>query len=291
MRIISGVTGKTKLLGVIGNPLSHSISPQLHNTLSKHMNIDAVYVPFEVKKENLSDAIKGLRALNVAGFNVTIPYKNDVMEYIDEFSREAELIGAVNTVKNENGKLYGYNTDVSGFVRSFKEESGIDLKGKKAVLLGAGGASRAIAVGLAFEGVSRISIINRTISKAEQIANIINNNTLTVAECFCTNDLKVPEVLREGDIIINTTSLGMFPDIEGTPVNFPFEFTKGQVLYDVIYNPAKTRFLMEGEKQGLKTVNGLGMLIYQGIQAYEIWMDVKVPERLIKNLYRAFSEL
>ncbi|NSW90968.1 MAG: shikimate dehydrogenase [Firmicutes bacterium] len=291
MEIVNNISGKTKLLGVIGNPLSHSISPQLHNTLSRYFGIDAIYVPFHVEKGKLEDAIKGLSAINVLGFNITIPYKNDVVKYIDEISKEAALIGAVNTVKNINGKLYGYNTDASGFIRSFKEESGMDLKGKRAVLLGAGGAARAIAVGLAFEGVSGISIINRTTAKAAEIAEIINNNISPIAEFYGTIDSEAQEVLKHGDAIINTTSLGMYPDVDKTPIAFPFEFSSNQVLYDVIYNPGKTKFLEEGEKQGRKIINGLGMLIYQGIQAYEIWMDVKVPDEVIKGLFKAFSIL
>jgi shikimate 5-dehydrogenase len=153
-----------------------TFSPQLHNTLSRYLGVDATYVPFHVGKGQLEYSIKGLLAVNVLGFNITIPYKKDVINYIDDISREAALIGAVNTVKNINGRLYGYNTDAAGFIRSFKEETGMGLNGKKVVLLGAGGAARAIAVGLAFEEVSEISIINRTISKAAEIAGIINNN-------------------------------------------------------------------------------------------------------------------
>jgi shikimate dehydrogenase len=291
MEIVNSITGKTKLLGVIGDPLGHSISPQLHNTLSRYLGVDATYVPFHVGKGQLEYSIKGLLAVNVLGFNITIPYKKDVINYIDDISREAALIGAVNTVKNINGRLYGYNTDAAGFIRSFKEETGMGLNGKKVVLLGAGGAARAIAVGLAFEEVSEISIINRTISKAAEIAGIINNNISMIAKYYSTMSLEASDILKQGDIIINTTSLGMYPHIDKTPISFPFEFTDNQILYDVIYNPMRTRFLQEGEKQGLKIVNGLGMLIYQGIQAYEIWMDVKVTDEVIKKLFNALSHL
>lgn len=289
MEVVSSVTGKTKLLGVIGNPLEHSISPQLHNTLSRYLGIDAVYVPFYVQNGQLKDTVKGLLAVNVFGFNITIPYKSDIICCIDKLSKEAALIGAVNTVKNINGKLYGYNTDASGFIRSFKEEMDMELKGKKVVIFGAGGAARAIAVGLAFEGVSQISIINRTILKASEIAEIINNNISPIAKYYGTIDSMATNVLKQGDIIINTTSLGMYPDIDKTPIKFPFKFSDNQVLYDIIYNPKKTRFIEEGERQGLKTVNGLGMLIYQGIQAYEIWMNIKVSDEIIKKLFNVFN--
>ena len=289
MEFACEITGKTKLVGVIGNPLSHSISPQLHNTISKNLGIDAVYIPFLVEKGKLKEAIDGLKAINVLGFNITIPYKNDALKYIDDVSREASLIGAINTVKNINGKLYGYNTDVQGFIRSFKEESKMDLDGKTIMILGAGGAARAIAVGLAFERVSRICIINRTIKKAEDIAKLINENISSIVEYYETGDNVCKEILKLGDIIINTTPLGMFPDIHETPIRFPYAFSSNQVLYDVIYNPAKTIFLKEGEKQGAKVINGLGMLIYQGIEAYEIWFGTKVPNDIIKGLFEAFS--
>lgn len=289
MEIINLITGKTKLLGVIGNPLSHSISPQLHNTVSKCLGIDAIYVPFLVEKGGLEAAVRGLRAINVQGFNITIPFKNEVIRYIDEVSREAALVGAVNTVKNINGKLYGYNTDVPGFIRSFKEESGMDLRGKRVALLGAGGAARAIAIGLAFEGVSRIFIINRTYEKAAEIAEIINSNLLPIAEYHSTTSVKAEKIIKEADIIINATSIGMYPDMDKTPLDLPFKFLPRQVLYDVIYNPGRTKFLEEGEKQGIKVVNGLGMLIYQGIEAYEIWMGVKVLDEITRDLFKAFS--
>ncbi|NLC69398.1 MAG: shikimate dehydrogenase [Clostridiaceae bacterium] len=292
MEIVNLITGKTKLLGVIGNPLSHSISPQLHNTVSRGLGIDAVYVPFLVEKGDLGAAVRGLKAINIVGFNITIPYKNEVVRYIDEVSREAALVGAVNTVKNVNGKLYGYNTDIPGFIRSFKEESGMDdLRGKRVALLGAGGAARAIAVGLAFEGISRLYIINRTRGKAADIAELINGNISPVAEYHGTSDTKIEEVLTKSDIIINATSVGMYPDVNKTPLDFPFSFLPRQVLYDVIYNPGKTRFLEEGEKQGIKVVNGLGMLIYQGIMAYEIWMGIKVPDEITRRLFEFFPGL
>ncbi|HOJ09122.1 MAG TPA: shikimate dehydrogenase [Clostridiales bacterium] len=290
MNIVHSVTGKTKLLGVIGNPLSHSISPQLHNTLSCCLRIDAVYVPFRVGEGYLEYAVKGLKALDVLGFNVTIPYKNDVINYIDSVSREASLIGAVNTVKNIDGRLYGYNTDAAGFVNSFKEEAGTGFKDKNVVIIGAGGAARAIATGIAFEGAGRISIINRTISRAAEIADIINKNILPVAGYYDLQDNNISEAIKQADIIINTTSLGMYPDINKLPLTIPLNFSTNQIIYDVIYNPKKTRLLQEAEKQGCKAVNGLGMLIYQGIKAYEIWMEMDIPGEIVKSLFEAFRE-
>jgi len=290
MNIVHNVTGKTKLLGVVGRPLSHSISPELHNTLSNYLGIDAVYMPLRVDEGNLGDAIKGLKVLDFTGFNVTIPYKNDVIKYVDVISEKASLIGAVNTIKNVNSKFYGYNTDVEGFVNSFKEEAGIGFKNKKVVVIGAGGAARAIALGVAYDGAKKITILNRTLSKAAQIAEIISNNIYHCKECtqciesFELNDSTNGQILQQADIIINTTSLGMYPNINQMPFTFPMEFSSDQIIYDVIYNPRKTKFMEQAEKKGCKTINGLGMLIYQGIKAYEIWMDRVVPKEIVKKL-------
>lgn len=291
MKITDTVTGKTKLLGVIGDPLEHSISPKLHNTLNRCLGIDAVYVPFHTKKGQFEHAINGLLAINVYGFNVTIPYKNDVINYIHTISKKAALIGAVNTVKNVNGRLYGYNTDADGFIKSFMEETGMEPGGKKVVIFGAGGAARAIAVGLALRDASKISIINRTVTNGYNIVRMLSNNTDVISECFSTDDPECCQVIKRGDIIINTTPLGMYPKIDSSPISFPFEFSSNQILYDAIYNPSSTKFIQEGKKQGLKTVNGLGMLIYQGVRAYEIWMGVKVESKIIEKLFNIFQNL
>jgi len=295
MSIIRYVTGKTKLLGVIGNPISHSISPELHNTLSSYLGIDAVYVPLKVDKERLGDAVQGLKALNFKGFNITIPYKNDVIKYVDEISTEASFIGAVNTVKIIENKLYGYNTDVEGFVNSFKEEAGTGFTNKKVAIIGAGGAARAIAIGVAYDRAKKITLINRTLSKAIQIADIIINNISPYeertddVESIQLNDSKCIDVLNQSDIIINTTSLGMYPDIDCMPVPEYVEFKSNQIVYDVIYNPVKTKLLQQAESKGCKIINGLGMLIYQGIKAYEIWMDMTVPGEIAREIFRKFQ--
>lgn len=296
MGIVHFVTGKTELLGVIGNPLSHSISPELHNTLSSYLGINAVYVPLKVDDGKLEDAINGLKALDFKGFNITIPYKSDIIKYIDKISTEASLVGAVNTVRNIDNKLYGYNTDVSGFVTSFKEEAGTSFYKKKVAIIGAGGAARAIAVGVAYDGAKKITILNRTLSKAAQIADVIKNNISPYkeypkyVEYYQLSDNICSEILRQADIIINTTSLGMYPDIDQMPVEGLEEFLSDQIVYDVIYNPAKTRFLELAENRGCKAINGLGMLIYQGIKAYEIWMDMVIPGEIIREIFLRFQK-
>ncbi|MCX8131649.1 MAG: shikimate dehydrogenase [Clostridia bacterium] len=285
------VSGKTRIMGVLGNPVEHSISPQLHNTLSTRLGIDTVYVPFRVEKADLDNAVKGLKALNVLGFNVTIPYKKDIMKFIDDNTKEALLMGAVNTVKNIDGRLYGYNTDAEGFSRSFKEESGATFKGKNILIIGAGGVSRAIAVKTAIEGAKHISLVNRTISKALDIAGIIENNYETGIRCLDSEDKKYKDAFSEADIVINTTSVGMYPEIEGCPVDKKINFMSHQIIYDVIYNPAKSKLLKKAEKSGCKAMNGLGMLFYQGIYAYEIWTGIKLSEDIIKEIYKSFVNI
>lgn len=289
MEIDCRVTGKTRVICLIGNPIGHSISPQLHNSFSSLLGIDLIYIPFKVEKQNLENAIKGLKALDVVGFNVTVPFKKDVMKFLDDNSKEALLVGAVNTVKNIDGRLYGYNTDSEGFLRSFREEAGEGFKGKQVAVIGAGGAARAITVKVAKEGAKKIYIINRTLSKANDIAEVVNNNYGHIAECIGLDDNSCTGVIEKSSIIINTTSVGMYPEVENVPVE-NIKFNKNQVVYDVIYNPPKTRFLIEAEKAGCRVVNGLGMLFYQGLYAYEIWTGVKLTEEKIREMYRSFVQ-
>ncbi|MDP4180219.1 MAG: shikimate dehydrogenase [Bacillota bacterium] len=285
------ITGKTKILGIIGDPVEHSKSPLLHNFISVFKNIDMVYVPFRVEKNNLSAAINGLRALNVIGFNVTVPHKNNVIQYLDKVSEEAELMGAVNTVKNVDGVLYGYNTDGEGFLRDFKEETGQSFKGKKVVIIGAGGAARAITVKVVLEGAQNIIILNRTEDKAKALSDYINEK---LRNCSCYRGMGNNEVkneIKECEIIINTTSVGMHPEIDKSPINSDGFFTERHIVYDIIYNPLKTKLLEAAEAKGCKTVNGLGMLFYQGIYAYEKWNDIVFSKDEIELFFKRFKEI
>jgi len=291
MKIDVRVTGKTKLLGLIGNPVEHSISPQLHNSLSSLLGHDLVYVPLKVEKQNIGAVVNALKRLEFVGFNVTVPYKREIMKYIDENTKEAILMGAVNTVKNIDGRLFGYNTDAEGFARSFKEESGVGFAGKKVVIIGAGGVARSIAVKLAKEGVEKISLVNRTPLKAVELADVVNENIREVVQVYNFNDKTFMMAFEESDIIINTTSVGMFPHVNNTPVKVKNRFHKNQIVYDVIYNPVKTKFLKDAEKAGAKVINGLGMLFYQGISAYEIWTGVKFSEEDLSKIFASFKKI
>ncbi|MFZ5989577.1 MAG: shikimate dehydrogenase [Bacillota bacterium] len=291
MEIDIRVTGKTRLLGLIGNPVEHSISPALHNSLSSLLGLDVVYIPLKVEKKDLDTVVKALKALDFIGFNVTIPYKRDIMKYIDDNTKEAILMGAVNTVKKIDGRLYGYNTDAEGFLRSFKEESGVGFKGKKVVLIGAGGVARSIAVKVAAEGVEKISLVNRTTERSIELAEVVNENIKEVVQVYNFEDKTFKMAFEESDIIINTTSLGMYPDTNETPIKNSKYFNSNQIVYDVVYNPAKTKFLSDAEKRGCKVINGMGMLFYQGINAYEIWTGVKFSEDSLKYIYDSFKKI
>lgn len=283
------VTGRTKIAGLLGNPVEHSVSPQLHNTISRYMGHDIIYVPFKVEKDNLEKAVDGLRAINVIGFNVTIPYKSEIIKYLDDVSDEALLLGAVNTVKNENGRLLGYNTDAEGFKRSFVEETGYGFKNKKVAVIGAGGAAWAIAMKVALDGAEHIDIVNRTVSKAYELSYHINKKTGVPVRALSMSEAEEEQVLGHDEIIINTTSVGMYPDVDACPVKDFSCFNENHIFYDIIYNPSKTKLLKEAEEQGCRVINGLGMLIYQGIYAYEIWTGSKLPETIKDVVLRQLS--
>ncbi|HOQ00233.1 MAG TPA: shikimate dehydrogenase [Acetivibrio clariflavus] len=287
MVIDYSVTGKTKLLGLIGNPVEHSISPQLHNSLSKILGLDLIYVPLRVDKEDLETLVKALKATEFVGFNVTVPYKREIMKFLDGNTKEAILMGSVNTVKKIDGRLYGYNTDGEGFLRAFKEAAGTDFKGKKVVMLGAGGAARPIAVKIALEGAEKISLVNRTTQKSVELAEVVNENIAEIVQVYNFEDKTLKLAFEESDIIINTTSVGMSPDIDNSLISDTSYFN-GQIVYDIIYNPVKTKFLADAESRGCKIINGLGMLFYQGINAYEIWTGVKISEEILRDLYNSF---
>ena len=287
MNIDSRVTGKTRLLGLIGNPVEHSISPRLHNSLSMLLGLDLMYIPFRVDKENLEVLVKALKAVDFVGFNVTIPYKRDIMKFIDDNTKEAILMGSVNTVKKIEGRLYGYNTDGEGFLRAFKEEARTGFKGKKVVMIGAGGVARPIAVKIAMEGAEKISIVNRTTERSVELAEVVNENVAEIVQVYNLEDKTLKMACEESDIIINTTSVGMSPDIEKSPIE-NIDYFNGQIVYDVVYNPTKTKFLTDAESKGCKVINGLGMLFYQGINSYEIWTGVKFSEENLKDIYNSF---
>ncbi|MCR1952460.1 shikimate dehydrogenase [Clostridium sp. DSM 100503] len=257
--------------GLLGEKLSHSLSPEIHSELLKFINKDGAYKLFEVEKERLEEFTEALKLLKIKGTNVTIPYKKDIMKYIDKISEEAEKIGAINTIALENGKLYGYNTDYYGFGYMLKVNN-ISIEGKSAVILGNGGACRAVTHYLLDNKISNVKIVSRKPKKEEfDLQNV---------------DLITYEELKEisGDILINSTPVGMYPDINVSPVSE--DVVKNfNVLVDLIYNPMETKFLNVGNSLSKKTTCGLYMLIGQAAKAQEIWQGISIDEEIIKEIY------
>lgn len=288
------VDGRTKLTGLIGNPVEHTVSPVIHNSLFSYLGINGVYLPLKTEATQLEAAVRGLAALGFTGFNVTIPYKEAICGLLDEADEEVKLLGTANTVRIRDGRLYGYNTDGTGFVTAFKKQTGTDFSGKKVCILGAGGTARTLAVKVVQEGAGRVCIINRTVSKAEVIAGYINNRLSAgsgLREPVFTlmpGTERAREILNSFDIIINTTSVGMFPNTDASPVEDDVEFLSKPIVYDVIYNPAETRFLAAARQKGCRVFNGAGMLLWQGIRAFEIWMEISVPDDVLQDLSASF---
>jgi shikimate dehydrogenase len=269
----------TTLYGVFGDPVRHSRSPLMMNRAFQEMSINAAYAAFHVKPDRLGNAIAGIRALGFRGVNVTIPHKVEVMQHLDAIDEGARIIGAVNTIVNENGKLTGYNTDGIGYVRSLREETGIELEGMRVLLLGAGGAARGVAYALAKSGVKRIEIANRTTDRAIELASAIGEYTDT--ESIGLEHLA--DRMGSVDLIVNTTSAGMHPNIAELPMNAEL-IEPEHIVSDLIYNPRITRFLKEAEARGAKIHGGLGMFIYQGAYALEYWTGDAAPTAAMRQI-------
>lgn len=291
MNIVRSVNGKTVLLGLLGDPVEHTKSPYIHNTLFNQFNINAIYVPILVNKGDLEKAVIGLKAQNFLGFNVTVPYKKDIIKYLDDVSKDALLMGAVNTVKNINGKLMGYNTDADGFIRDFRDGFNMDFTRKSVMLLGAGGTARALAIKLAAEGVKHLTIVNKTEQNAQNIVDLVKNNYGSIISYLPPNSPNFLNELQNCEIVINTTPAGMSTYLDSTPFDFDFVFNKSQYVYDVIYAPKKTKFLIQAEKYGCKTRNGFGMLINQGVSAFEIWTGKLVARQQALELLNLIDKL
>lgn len=277
-RTISGTTG---LCGVIGDPVEHTMSPAMHNAAFKAKGLDYIYLPFRVKGEALGKAIEGMRGLNIRGLNVTIPHKVNVIRFLDELDPLAEKIGAVNTIVNNNGVLKGYNTDAAGFLRALREK-GIEPVGKNVVIMGAGGASRAISFVLAEKG-SHLVILNRLVELdwAEELAGRVSGAFGRKVKALELNGVNLEKVLEKADILVNATSVGMIPHSDATPVASGM-LKPGMVVFDIVYNPLRTRLLIEAEKAGAETISGLEMLVWQGALAFENWFGVEAPVEVMR---------
>lgn len=263
-----------KLFGVLGNPISHSMSPDMHNDAFKQLEMNCHYHAFRVQKDELKQFVDALRVINISGFNVTIPHKVSIMDFLDEIDEEAKMIGAINTVVNSEGRLIGYNTDGRGFLYSLLQVTTNPLVEASVLVLGAGGAARAVVTAVVDHGVKKLTIANRTTENAVKIKENYeeykknaggNIEVVTMAE--------VEGMISTFDIIINTTSIGMSPNIDAIPI--PLENIKQSViLCDLIYNPLKTKWLQLGEEKGATILNGVGMFVMQGALAFEKWTGI-----------------
>lgn len=283
------ITGHTGFMGLLGSPVAHSISPLMHNEAFHILGLDYVYLCFDVNEETLGTAVKGLKACGIRGFNLTMPDKNKIIEFLDELSPEARLIGAVNTVLNENGKLIGYNTDGYGFMQALREE-GYDVNGKEVTVMGIGGASMAICAQAALDGATDLNIFGRPSSRYWKRACTFCENLQQQTGCrvnlFDNEDhYSLKKSLENSSILINATSVGMIPDTDNSIIKDTSLFYPDLTVADVIYEPRETRLLKEAKAAGCKTVNGMYMLLYQGAKAFKIWTGKDMPVSVIKEKF------
>ncbi len=269
------ISGKTKIIGLIGENIENSLSPLFHNQIILKHSLNFYYLPFQVAETDLGESIQGIRALNVRGVNITFPYKEKVIEFLDELEESARRIGAVNTIVNNKGNLSGYNTDVIGFKKSLQDKGKFVIKEKKAVILGAGGAARGVIYTLLKEGIEEISIFNRTLEKAEKIKQDFSLFfPQSSIDIFSFEQDNIKDKIKEANLLVNATSIGMASQVGNTPLPDEKLFHPNLLVYDLIYHPAKTFFLKQAERAGAKIINGVPMLVYQGIES--LYLSVSV---------------
>ena len=281
------INGSTRTCGLIGNPVEHTMSPAIHNTLAEALGENLVYVPFHVPQGHVEEAVKGAWALNLLGCNVTVPYKSQVIPYLQDMDPLAERIGAVNTLVRTERGFKGYNTDMPGLYRAMCED-GVKIEGERVLILGAGGVARAVAMLLAQKGAGEIFLLNRTLDKAVQIAEEVNGHA--GREAVRPMELSGYERLPEGEkyLAVQATSVGMYPKTDEAVIEDPGFYGKIHTGYDLIFNPARTRFMTLVEENGGRAYGGLKMLLYQGIIAYELWTGAGISKELAQ---RAFAEM
>ncbi len=290
---MKNIDGQTAVYGIIGNPIGHTLSPVIHNTISEKMGINSVYVPFRAD-DDLKAMTKGLFSLGVKGVNVTVPYKTDIIGELCGLDPLAKEIGAVNTLKYTKEGYYGYNTDILGLDRELEDE-GIDLKGKDTVILGAGGAARAVAFLCASKSPASITIVNRTKSKAQAIEADIKaypgnsaGSETTVVKSLTTEDIGAYD--RDGIIVFQCTNLGLSPHENECVIADRGFYDRVSAGIDLIYRPAETLFMKYVKSAGGRAYNGLKMLIYQAVCACEIWNEIKLPEEVIREIEKTLKQ-
>ncbi len=281
------INGETKLVGIIGYPLKHTYSPFIFNGLFDYYQLNWAYVPLPVlREENLPSALNGIRALNFVGVNVTMPYKEAVISYLDELDTYAQMVKAINVIHVQNGKLIGYNTDGKGFLNSLERDANFYPKGKSFLIIGAGGGARAICLTLAMEEPKRIIIANRTPEKAKNLRDMVKENFPSVQVDWISLNEPLAKIFKDVEVVINATPVGM-GSLEGEmPISREdWEgVTEKHLVCDLIYYPEETKFLKTARERGAQTLNGLGMLIFQGIGAFKVWTGLEPPAEIVKRI-------
>lgn len=283
------VTGQTKIVGVMGWPIEHSLSPQMHNAAFEALDMNCCYVPLPVDPALLPQAVEGLRALDFVGCNVTVPHKQGVWACLDEVSENAQAVGAVNTLIRRGDEWYGDNSDIPGFLMSLQEEN-FDPDGKQAVILGAGGAARGVVYALLQAGAS-VAILNRTLSRAEALADELRQwvpEATLETRPLDTNELA--KEAAEADLLVNATTLGMWPKTGVSPWPKELTFPSHLTVFDLVYNPLETRFLAQAKAAGATTIGGLKMLVYQGAVSFNWWFGRMPPTDIMYDVCRVELE-
>jgi len=279
------VKATTHIYGIFGHPVKHSLSPVMHNSAFQELGLNSVYVAFDIEPENIGDAAHAIRTMGVKGINITIPHKQTIIPYLDVVSPDAKLTGAVNTVKNENGKLSGYNTDVGGFLRAIKEDLDFSPAGKTLFLIGAGGAARAVMSAFCMNGAAVIYVTDIMQEKARDIAKEFKDNfeNITIEPLALDDRDVIEEKLGTVDMLVNASPAGM--DGVGKPdIPLP-SLNKNAVVYDLVYKPPDTNLLIEARELGYKASGGLSMLLYQGAESFEIWTGETAPVEVMKKSF------
>lgn len=274
------ISGKTRVCGVIGDPIEHTLSPIIHNAAFQELKLDYLFLAFRVKPAEVANAVNGMRALNIRGLNVTMPHKTAVVKHLDRVDLSAQIVNSVNTILNKENLLFGFNTDGVGALKALKE-NGVEPKGRKVLLLGAGGAARAIAYALAKEA-DELAVLNRTAKAAQALAKVLERMLNKKVAVGSLSSKDVASNLSDSDILVNATSIGMKPHFDESPV--PSKLLRADLaVMDIVYNPLETKLAKEAKAAGAKVINGVEMLVYQGAASLELWTGKSAPVKVMRQ--------